>query len=367
MALLKIGAAQGESKNEEKTSDYLTWLGFVNKIPLLRSIINANADSVTASWQTYGDHAEQMAKILDNFEGTGKETFKQIIHKLFRQAKTGGNAYAEVVTNDDGEVLNLIPLPPQNVKVIFQKGIIKKYEETEDGERFQPEEIFHLAYNPWGAQHWGTGVVEPMQNLLIDLLQVQDDMAKIYHRYIKPIHVVEFDSDDSTQIDAFKTEWAKLKNIPEADIIVPKGLVSVTRASIPQFSTLDPAQWHRILVDQILMSSRVSENLLGIGTQNSEESARMQMAGFNQMVRMDQKWLEENLRRQLFVQAFPESTPKIKFSFASEPQDERFKREMDAFNTVGASQLSPELKGLLMIKALQNAGLIEEGIKIGTA
>jgi len=73
----------------------------------------------------------------------------------------------------------------------------------------------------------------------------------------------------------------------------------------------------------------------------------MQMAGFAQLVRSDQKFTAWNCKRQLFVQQFPRNTPTIKFSFAIEPQDEEYNRLLNSIPVIEGSSLPPELKSLL--------------------
>jgi hypothetical protein len=346
-------------KESHHTSEFHKWNAFVQKIPILKSILNANADAVTASWQTYGKNDKPMATMLDEFEGNGKESFKLIMNNALKIAKIGGDYYAEIVYDGDDNPINLVTLPPDNIRQVVKKGRIKKYEEVDGGSSWKPESIFHLAYNPIGCMTHGTSVIEPMNNLLIDLLQVWDDMAKIYHTYAKPFHLFKIDSDTTTEMQKIVDEVKKIKQVMDSDLFVPKGTVDVERHGIPQFSILNPNDWHRVIVDQIIMGSRVPELALGTGSVNSEESARMQFMGFRQMVRWDQKFLEENLRRQLFVQAFPEGTPNIRFSFAAEAQEDRFNRYMKAIQVVGVGVLPDRIKTLTTIKLLEEAGVIE--------
>lgn len=352
-------ASSQQAKDSEYSSTFLKWNAYVEKIPILKSILNANADAVTASWRTSGTHAKAMAQTLDEFEGNGKESFKLIMNNALKIAKIGGDYYAEIVYDEDDIPINLLTLPPDNIRQVIRKGQIKRYEEIDGLTIWRKEEIFHLPYNPIGCMTHGTSVIEPMNNLLIDLLQVWDDMAKIYHRYVKPVHVLKIDTDNAVEMQKIIDEWKKATRVPDSDFAVPKGTVEIERHSIPQFSILNPADWHRIIMDHIIMGSRVPELALGTGSVNSEESARMQFAGFRQMVRWDQKFLEEHLRRQLFVQAYPEDVPKITFSFAAEAQEERFRRNLQAFQIVNSSELNDEIKGLVLIKLLEEMDIIE--------
>lgn len=108
----------------------------------------------------------------------------------------------------------------------------------------------------------------------------------------------------------------------------------------------------------MLASMRVPDLALGTGSVNSEESARMKYSGFRQLVRMKQQLLEDQIEQQLLAKMWPEDTPKIEFSFAAEPQEEKFNRLMAAFTAVAGSPLNDQIKGLMLIKLLQDAGVI---------
>lgn len=366
MALLRAAQAQETYlKDGVYRSEFLQWKGFVDRIPILRAILNANADAVTASWRTEGKEAKKMADVLDQFEGNGKETFKLIMNNAIKIAKIGGDYYGEIIYGEfdgiDGEIpLDIITLPPANILQIVKKGRIKRYEEIDGDAKWSPQEMFHLAYNPIGAQTHGNSMIEPMQNILIDLENIMDVGSKIYEHYVKPLTIIYAQADTQAELDKIKDSWKSTMQTIKSDWIIPADVIQkIERHGIPQFSTLDPAHWHRVLLDHVIMSSRVPELALGTGAVNSEESARMQFMGFRQMIRWEQKFLEENLRRQLFVQIFPDDTPDIKFSFGTEAQEERLNRLRNDFQTVSAAELDPQFKILLQTKLLIDMGVIE--------
>lgn len=351
---------QGKQREQEYFGEFLKWKGFYDEIPLLKSVIDAKADAVTASWRTYGKKGKKMAEILDGFDGNGKETFKGMMNNAVKTFTIGGDCFFEIVADSDLNIENIMLLPPENIKIVIRNGKIKRYKEIDDGTSWKPEEILHFGYNPVGAMCHGQSSIKPMNDLLLALRQIQDDMRKIYHKYVKPIHIVELDTDDATEIASFKADWAKLLNVPEADIIIPKGFATVSRAGIPQYSTLDPSAWHKILVDQLIMAERVPELALGTGSVNSDESAKMQFDGFRQLVRWNQRFIEECCNRQLFNLQFPDETPTIKFSFAAEPQEEKYNRLLNSYSVISASPIADEIKGEILVNILSEMGLIPD-------
>lgn len=367
MAQLRVPAAQETWIRDEGVyqSNFLKWKGYVDRIPILRSILNANADAVTASWRTEGKNQKEMADVLDQFEDSGKGSFKLTMNNAMKISKIGGDFYGEVLYGEidgiEGEIpVNISTLPPDNILQIVKRGRIKKYEEQRGGASWKPEEMFHLAYNPIGAQTHGNSIIESMQNILIDLLNIMDTGSKIFEHFAKPMTVVKVRAETQSELDKIADDWRKTMESIKAVYVIPDDIVaSVERHGVPQGSILDPGLWHKVLLDHVIMSSRVPELALGTGSVNSEESARMQFMGFRQMIRWDQKWLEENLRRQIFTQVFPEDTPDIKFSFGTEAQEERLERIRNDLTALAGSFVPDEIKTLGSIKLLIELGVIE--------
>lgn len=363
MALITIPAARGENKYSYQ-SEYLKWRGYYDDVPVLRSVINAVADATTASWLTKGGKGTQAATMFDSIEGNGKETFKMLMTNAIKVGMICGDAYFEIVTNGDLMLENLVMLPSDNIRLVIDNGTVKRYEEIDGKAKWKPQEIFHYTNNPIGAMVHGMSDIQPLQNLLIDLKQVQDDMANIYHLYSAPIEDIAIDSDNAEEQSEFETKYRQMRHINPKQIFRPKNSVEIDYVGLPAGSVLDPAIWHRIIIEQMLSSFRVPDLALGTGTVNSEESARMKFSGFRQLVRMKQQLLEDHIERQLLSKMYPTDTPKIEFSFAAEPQEERFNRMMNAFSMVNASVLNPEIKGLLMVVILQEAGLVPKELEI---
>lgn len=358
MAIIAVPQAQAEDRFTY-TSSFLKWKGFIDRIPVLDSIISANAAAVSSSWRTFGRNAKTMKEVLNGVTGNGKQTFKQLMNNALMVAKIGGDCYMEIITDSDLNISNIVMLPADNIKQNIKNGQIKSYEEIDGGSKWRPLEILHFAYNSIGAMTHGRSVIEPMQNILIDYLQILDTGQKIYEHYVKPREIYYADTDDPAKLSELSDLIRKTNAVPKSALVLPKGTVEL-QFQMVSGGILSPRDWVRVLLDNIVMSSRVPELALGTGTVNSEESAKIQFEGFRQMVRWDQQWMEETLQLQLFMLQYPDHTPNIEFSFAAEPQEERFNRMMSAFSAVGGSQLPENIKVLTQLKLLQEAGVIED-------
>src|SRR3990167_10830611 len=101
MAKLMIPQAESKFREETYTPEFLKYKGYYNRIPPFRSAINAISDAVTASWECKGTNGAEMAKIINNFNGNGKESFKMMMNNCHKVFTLCGDAYFEIVTNSD--------------------------------------------------------------------------------------------------------------------------------------------------------------------------------------------------------------------------------------------------------------------------
>lgn len=347
-------------------SKYPYWKGYVMRNGILAAIMDANVDACVASWRTQGKNSTPMAETLDDMVGNGKENFRSIMRNMLWIAKIGGDSYAEIIYEDDDPV-DLITLPPDRVTQIVKDGQIKNYEDSTTGEKFKPQEIFHLAYNSYGAQTMGISVVERLEPILLSMEQLIDRGNRLYEFWSKALTIIPTEEDDPGELDKLTARIDRLIRQGQSAWVLPKDQVDtdkITRLGLPEGASLDLSKWFKVLMDYMLMSCRTSENILGIGTQNSEESARMQLAGFRQLIRQDQKFLSDNLRFQFFRQKYPRSTPSIKFSFATESQEETLERVLKQLEALFAWQPTDpqeaQLKKLGSIDRLIELGVIPD-------
>ena len=361
MGLIVYKDAEAETWSGMYRTEYLTCKGMVERIPVLAAMMDADAEAIVKSWRTYGPNAEALAKELDSWKGNGKQSFKHIMYGLVKTAKICGDSFGEIVYGGKNkmDIKNLIQMPAENIEISVRNGIIKGYQEIDGNNTWKPEEVFHLAWNPMGASCHGTTVIKRLNDLLVARGQVEDDARKIFHRYIKPIHLVGLDTDDQTEIDEFKAEWAKLKDIPESDIFFPKDFAEVNRASVPQFSTLDPATWWNYLQRNMVMSTRIPEVRIGeVGQAYSEATARIVDRGYRDYIRWTQKWLEDALEIQIFPQIFPRDKNKIKFTQKGETPEDEFSRLAQAFVNISSNDTLGEEKNKALLNILEKMKLI---------
>src|SRR3990167_9603807 len=225
MAIVTPGPASSPGLEYDFTPRFNRYKGFYDKNPILRSIINGIADAVTTSYKVKGRHARSAQQMLNKVYGAGKSTFKLELNRAVIVAMICGNAFFEIVRKD-GEIVNLLLLDSQNVTMHIKNGRIVYYMDNAGGSKWSHEDILHIANRYSDSRRYGQGDIEPLENLLIDLYQIWDDASRIFHRYIKPMHIIYLNTDLQSKITEFTNLWNSTRQTPETDLVIPTDIVS---------------------------------------------------------------------------------------------------------------------------------------------
>lgn len=294
---------EGALDQKETTWTNTKWpqyLGYYKEIPELRAAIDAKATwTVGKGFKADPD----TTLILDGIRGWGKDTFNTILENMIRVMMIAGNAYAEVIRDDKGELINLKPLDPGVMRhVANRKGMIIRFEQTskvKGGEKkFQPEEIFYLARNRVADEIHGVSLIESMETIILMRNEAMADLQKVFHRYVKPFNIFHLDTDDTTQIAAFKAKQDSITENVE-NMYIPKGAVEVDRQSIPQFSTLNPLPWIAALNKYFYQATGGTDIVIGGSEEFTEATAKIKYLAFQQNVEELQLQIEEQIGMQL--------------------------------------------------------------------
>lgn len=246
-------------------------------------------------------------KILSSIKGNGLDSSNMIFYNAVRNYTLGGDFYAEIIKNKRGVLRNLKPLNPSTIKVIANdKGMITGYEQFAENNsknipetKFKPEEIFHLAYNRIADQIHGQSIYDKLQGIIEMRKESMQDMRVVFHRYVKPLIISSVDTDDETEIAAYKTKLDNAMAKGE-NMVVPKGVLdNMEKVSIPQFSTLDPLPWIKLLQREFIKAEGTPGVAMGIADEASEAESKILYLGWQQVVEFNQMFLEEQIKSQL--------------------------------------------------------------------
>jgi len=144
---------------------------------------------------------KQMEVILKKIDGNGKETFDEIVWNHENVKLGHGDAFMEIIRNDNGTLVNLINISPERVKVVFVNARIKRYE-IWNGVKWVKKainEIFHTMNKKLGDQIRGTSQIQSNKNVNDAMIEAFDDERVIKHRD-KALGIVYYKTNNNGKI-----------------------------------------------------------------------------------------------------------------------------------------------------------------------
>ncbi|MFH1645977.1 MAG: hypothetical protein ABIB11_06105, partial [Candidatus Omnitrophota bacterium] len=117
-----------QKETEWTNPKWTTYWGYFNAVPDLKSAILMKAIWDVGKGYTAKPPYDTQ---LENIKGWGKDSFDDILFNMEVIMRVGGDAFAEILRNEKGTLINLKPLDPGSIKIIVdEEGIIKRYEQT---------------------------------------------------------------------------------------------------------------------------------------------------------------------------------------------------------------------------------------------
>src|SRR3990167_5475377 len=197
----------GVSEQEETTYTNAKWTtqwGYFNTIPDLKSAILMK--SIWKVGKGYTTDVESEV-ILSHITGWGKDSFKSILFNLDVIASISGDSYAEIITDDKGNLINVKPLDPSTIRIVVGRdGRIIRYEQLSKTKgnkpkKFEPEEILHFCNNRLGDQINGISDIDSLADVIKAEAESFADMKKIMHRQARPFIIFKIKSEDASTRD----------------------------------------------------------------------------------------------------------------------------------------------------------------------
>ena len=297
-----LDVASDTKETEWTNYDWPKQLGYYKTIPELQKSIGSLALWTVGKGYTSDDPTRIT---LDRMRGWGEDSFTQIMWNMIVTKKISGDAFAEIIENDRGTLINLKPLNNEKMKTIVNaKGIIIRYEQillNGKTRRYKPEEIFHISNDRLGDEIHGTSVIDACEWVILARNQAMEDWKKVQHRNVFPLRVIEVDSDDTIKIAKLKKDYEDAMNKGEV-MIVPKGNVQINDSNVVIQNAIE---WIRYLENFFYTTvgvPRVIANSEGF----TEAGGKVGFLTFEPVYTWEQTQLEADLWRQLAL--------KIKFN-----------------------------------------------------
>jgi phage portal protein BeeE len=148
---------------------------------------------------------------------------------MIRTYTVAGDAFAEIIRDEDGVLINLKPLDPSSIVIVQNRhGRIKRYEQVvknkTPNKRFRPDQILHLSRKRIADNLHGISVVPSVQFIINARNEAMADWKRVLHRNVDPLWIFHLDTDDTAQINSFKTKMDAARAGGE-NMYIPKGAV----------------------------------------------------------------------------------------------------------------------------------------------
>lgn len=272
-------------------SNATKYYGYYLSIPNIFNAANALATwTVSRGWKT--DNL-QLKQELDHIIGMGKDTFTKIMwnHEVVKLVV--GDSFLEVKRNEKGVLLNMIPISPERVRVVFNKeGMIKRYDvwNSREWKPIKKENMLHSVNKRIGDQLHGTSQIEPAQKDVKRIEEALSDEQVIKHRD-KALGIVKYKTDKAGKIAYTNSQIEK--GVQNGEMIgLPEDTAEIL--PYPSRSSEDRTGWISFLENRFYQNFGVPRSIASSdGT--SEVGGKMGHVIFEPIYTKEQVDLEEDL------------------------------------------------------------------------
>ena len=182
-------------------SNATTYFGYYFSIPEIFSAANALATwTVSRGWKASNTYLKIE---LEHVKGMGKDSFTQIMwnHEVVKLIV--GDAFIEVKRDGD-TIVNMIPISPERVKIVFDKnGMIKRYDvynsNSKGWKEIKKENMLHSSNKRLGDQLHGTSQIEASKFIIDARNEALSDERIIKHRD-KALGIAYYETDKAGKI-----------------------------------------------------------------------------------------------------------------------------------------------------------------------
>jgi len=273
--------------------------GYFNQVPDLKAAL-----VLKAVWNVGGGYTAdpETTVILDHISGYGGQTFNDILFDMDIISSVGGDAYAEII-KEDGIILNLKVLNPENIKQVYDdKGILIRYEQvnhvTKGVKKFEPNEIFHISNLRLAGQIHGISDIDPLEQTILADNESFKDTKQVMHFQARPLIIWKLKTDDPTKIALIKARIDAARNLGE-DSFIPDDDDTISHEIVQ----VNPSQlimmWRADMRNRFFRGIGLPEILPSGAEGSSESSGKIGYLAFERVVKHKQKFYEAQVWNQL--------------------------------------------------------------------
>jgi hypothetical protein len=298
--LLNTEGAGGQDETFYDNPNFSKWYGNYNKIAKIKMSINAYATWVVGR----GWNADPSTKvILESLRGWGEDTFLSILWNMLVIKKVNGDAFAEIMRNDEeNRIINIKPLDPSSIRIVVnRKGIIERYEQLSKSKKpnrkIQVQDMLHFCNDRVADNIHGTSVIEAVEWNI----EAQEEARRTHRKMIKRngiVRIIELDTEDTTKRNSFKAEWKTA--IDNGDILIlPKG-VAEAKDWHGNLDTNGVISWLNYLDDEFYQMIGIPKIIIG-GSGSIEGDSKISYLTFEQIYTRESQELIDDIWNQLYL------------------------------------------------------------------
>ena len=241
---------------------------------------------------------------LSIIKGIGNESFNTILGNMNRMSDIAGDSFAEIMRDDYGGVINLKCLDPGTMTIVYDsKGMILRYEQNSKIKGKRPrkldtQKILHFSRNRIGDEVHGISLIDSLVQIILMRNEAMTDWKRVLHRNIDPLWIFHMDTDDATEIAAFKAKQDTARGSGE-NMYVPKGIIVPEIVGVSNNAILNAMTWIENLNDYFYETSGVPRFIVGNSKGFTDAAEKIGYLAFQQTIEERQLYNEEQILSQL--------------------------------------------------------------------
>ncbi len=295
-------AAQDQKETTWMDTKFGLYLGYYKdeKTPEITAIIDAHSKWTVGK----GFKADEITTmLLDTIRGNGFDTFNSILENADRTLQIGGNFYAEIIRDDEGNLINLKPLDPAVMRhIINRQGMIIRFEQVskvkQPVKKFKTEQIFYLPRNRISDEMHGNGIIVKLKLIMDMKNEAMADQRKAMHWNVIPRWKFKLKTDNPAEIAAYKVKQDTATGTGE-NIYEPFDVSESELISVPPNATLNPMAWINYLDSLFYQVGDTPKIVVGGSSEFTEKASSIVYLAYQQNVEARQLFLEEQILSQL--------------------------------------------------------------------
>ena len=296
--IVKSKTLDAASPNQEETYFYFPdaarMIGYVYQIPEIFNAASALCTwAVNRGWRCDDPNLKAQLK---HVRGLGNQTFTQLMWSHLFIKLIVKDAFMEVKRNEKGIILNMIPISPERVRVVYGKsGLIKRYDvwNGKEWKAISRENMYHSTNKRIGDQMGGISQVEIAKEIVEAKAEALKDERTIKHRD-KALGIAYYETDKAGKIAYANSQIEKAVKNGEM-VGLPKDTVKIE--PYPSRSSEDRTGWLQYLDNLFYQIFGVPRSIASSdGT--SEVGGKMGHVIFEPIYTKEQIDEEENLELQ---------------------------------------------------------------------